>query len=220
MQLNLFTVLVIFVTAFFCEGSLRGSDLSFERFVESNYGLELATERTRILTNSNFTCISPGSAAGEVTETCSYHGVCQSDGQCYCDLKYATYPEDSVTQCNYHRKSRFIAFVWHLFFGLEADAGEWYLGNKDYATFEVVLFLPALIGFTCVFAIFGCCIDACNPKKEKKSSNEKGEATMCCGFLGILLGVLSMLAMFGWWGFELWSLSTFHRTDVNGIDMW
>lgn len=200
-------------------GSLRRTnDLSFETFVEKHHGL---VESHRILNHNNFSCIAPGSAIGEVTTTCSNNGVCQSDGHCYCNNKYATYPEDSDTECNYHRKSRFIAFAWHLFFGLESGAGEWYLGNNDYATFEVVLFIPALIGFTCLFGIFGCCIDMCNQKKDTLSStNEKGEATQCCGLIGLVLGICSVFAMFGWWSFELWSIATYNRTDGNGVDTW
>lgn len=216
MQFNVITlVLLLLVNIGFSVGAsdfLRKSSNNnvaetFEEFVDRQFH--------RTLSHSNFTCITPGSAVGEVTETCSNHGVCQSNGHCYCSLKYATYPDDSDTECNYHRKSRFIAFCWHLFFGLEAGAGEWYLGNKDYATFEVVLFFPALIGFIIVFGCFGCCVDMAQEKKGNEA-----ETTKCCGCIGAVLGVCSVIAMFGFWGYELWAIATYHRTDGNGVDTW
>lgn len=202
----------IVFTAFYLNNIYAQQFLRKYLEVENRHVEIINNNISRSLSNTNFTCIGPGNNVGDITSTCSNHGICQSDGHCYCNFKYATYPKNSETQCNYRRKSRFNAFVLHLFFGLETGAGEWYLGNKDYATFEVVLFFPAIIGFTFVFVLFGCVIDIC--------CDTDGGAINSCGVMGVIIGILSVLAMVGFWGYELWAIATYNRTDGNGVKTW
>lgn len=203
-----------------CDGYLRGDATEFvsdshdvltkkfEVFLEKRPVHSINDHKNRIL--SVVSCYTNQSEIGTVTPSCSNRGVCMSNGQCYCAPHYTTYPKDSNVGCDYKRKSRLAAFAWHLFFGLETGAGEWYLGNTDYATFEVVLFFPAIIGFTCVFGLFGCCLDILKQDNENRCSH-------FCIFIGVILGVLSVLSMFGFWGFELYSIATGERLDHNGV---
>jgi hypothetical protein len=153
---------------------------------------------------SQVNCSSGGELVGSVTASCSNRGACMLDGECYCAPHYTTH--NSEIGCNYLRKSRLDAFAWHMFFGLEFGAGEWYLGNKDYGTFEVVLFIPGPIILGIIFGVFGC------------MSGEKPDGVdRPCIMCGKFWGALCASAMFCFWGYELWAIATGTRLDGNGV---
>jgi hypothetical protein len=170
---------------------------------QSEFGVQVVKE-SRILSQVN--CSYNGEIVGTITASCSDRGVCMSDGNCYCAPHYTTHNSD--VGCNYERKSRLGAFAWHVFFGWEFGAGEWYLGNNDYATFELVLVIPAAIAFSILFGCFGMCAGA-----GEDLANDDNGYRQC----GKIWGSLCAIAMFGFWGYELWAIATGTRLDGNGV---
>ena len=146
--------------------------------------------------NDQNNCTLNGDTIETSSKTCSYNGICLDTGYCKCNSEYATYPTNSNKQCNYLRKSRLIAILLHFFLGFEFGAGEYYLGNIDLATIQLMLCLPLI----CVTSLIISAI-------TKKSENEWSS----------ILTLFIFLGMFGFWIIDLIKIVDGSRKDGNGI---
>ena len=141
-------------------------------------------------------CTLNGDTINTKSQTCSYNGICTETGYCNCDYEYATYPDDAKKQCNYNRKSRLTAILLHLFFGLCFGGGEYYLGNTDLGTIQLLLFLPLIFLISVISAAI-C----------QKDENVCGKS----------LTTMITLAMFIFWIVDLVKIIDGSRKDGNGV---
>ena len=146
--------------------------------------------------NEQNNCTLNGDTIETSSKTCSYNGICLDTGYCKCDLEYATYPSNSKKQCNYMRKSRLIAILLHFFLGFEFGACEYYLGNIDLCTIQLMLCMPLI----CVCSMV---IDVITKKTENECSS--------------ILSLFILLGMFGFWLIDLIKIVDGSRKDGHGI---
>ena len=129
-------------------------------------------------------------------------GVCSGD-LCICEENYLTvnnkYIKSNGVFCNYHLKSRYIAFLLELFFPF--GVGHFYSGKIILASIKIGLF--ALMILMCCSVL--CCVNA--------------KVVNTCSFIICLILVLSILALFIMEIFDLISYGLGIYTDGNGIDM-
>ena len=119
---------------------------------------------------------------------------------CECHKGYDTYPEDSVTKCNYKKKSQLKAFLLELI--LCYGAGHFYIHNYKRA-------IPKLI----VFAFFYCLFIALRIITKAKEENKKANL-----IISISAGV-SLVGMITWQIIDLVGFGKNQFDDENSIGL-
>ena len=157
-------------------------------------------------------------------EGCNYRGNCKSDGDCVCDDGYAT-SDDSQTQCDYKMKSRLIAFLLQLFLGAFSGAGEWYLGNVDYAIGQLLLCIGGFCFIICFMPILFACFSIEKKETESKTVDFTVDTTdenECCNniilIIYTLFATLIPVGITIWWIYDLVMIANGTRTDHNGME--
>jgi hypothetical protein len=108
------------------------------------------TSYTKIIHNRNisFVCIQ-----NNTYDSCNRHGICINDTYCECNKRYATYPINNMTMCNYKQKDKLTALYLEIFLGLFIGAGKIYIGELFYGLFQFALCVLTIIISTCVILV-------------------------------------------------------------------
>lgn len=154
------------------------------------------TNKTHIL--GNFTC-----EPGKVAKVCSYHGICQDDGNsCVCNDGYTSSTSLSSgenLQCDYKQKDTLTAFLLELFLG-EFGAGYFYLGLIPLAVGRLCLFV-----FGSIPLIFIVCMGVLVDSEE------------CVFVVATCYGCLWTCAITGWWFASMVMIAQGTILDGNGM---
>eukprot|EP01097_Dermamoeba_algensis_P007503 TRINITY_DN4738_c0_g1_i1.p1 TRINITY_DN4738_c0_g1~~TRINITY_DN4738_c0_g1_i1.p1 ORF type:complete len:201 (-),score=4.10 TRINITY_DN4738_c0_g1_i1:158-760(-) len=146
--------------------------------------------------SANFT-VTPSTTQAPVytcPANCSGGGTCDtSSGQCIC------FPDYTMYDCSYHKKSRLTAFLLSFFLGL-FGVDRFYLGFKWQAALK--LLLGILICCTCCTTLF-----------FYKSTRNRDS----WGFFIALFWCVINLATFCWWLLDLIIIGTGQLGDDNGV---
>ena len=129
-------------------------------------------------------------------------GVCNGN-ECVCEEGYLTVNNKNVQNngvfCNYHLKSRFIAFILEFFFPF--GVGHFYSGNIVLAIIKLALFIVLIC--TCCAVL--CCVT--------------GKVINACSFIICLIVVLCIIGIAFMEIFDLVSYGLGLYSDGNGIGM-
>jgi hypothetical protein len=70
---------------------------------------------------------------------CSTNGFCLNNLTCLCGVSFTSFPENSIYQCCYKRRSQINAFLLEFF--VSFGAGHMYTGRGDYAGSKITILL-------------------------------------------------------------------------------
>ena len=129
-------------------------------------------------------------------------GYCNGN-ECICEEGYLTVNNKNIQNngvfCNYHVKSKFIAFLLEFFFPF--GVGHFYSGNVVLAVIKLALFIVLIC--TCCAVL--CCVT--------------GKIVNCCSFVICTIVVLCIIGIAFMELFDLISYAFGFYTDGNGINL-
>ena len=142
-------------------------------------------------------------------------GLCESN-QCICEESYATinnkYIQSNGISCNYHLKSRFVAFLLEFFFPF--GVGHFYAGKTILAA--VKLGILVLIISTCCCVL---CFVASKKRTNENANDDSNEKSNACSFIVCIIFVLSLIGLVIMEVFDLVCYGLGLYLDGNGVPM-
>ena len=159
------------------------------------------TSQVANITCGAYTCVSSNS-------TCFIDNVNQANKTCICSDQYATFPHDSLLQCNYQRKSQLTAFLLEFF--ITFGAGHFYV---EFYQFAIPKFCFWLIG---LFLYIAYRIIS-NKKKDEDEDDDDNEDTT-----NLILALISCIFCYGMLVWQIADVILFgvnYYTDGNLINL-
>lgn len=172
---------------------------------------EKFSARVLDLTTPKFNC-TPGVRDG----ACSYHGICQDQGNsCYCDKGFIDWPTLASTslnsRCNYTQENMITVFVLQVipFTSVPTAAGLFLMGQIGLAVAQFMTFWGGVV-FICIVAV-GC---GWNLGSDKTKSEKSKEST--AAGIGCCVGCIWASAFVAMWIYTAIITSNGSLTDRNG----
>jgi hypothetical protein len=172
----------------------------YDSEIENLKGYQMASNQ---ISSPSFRNLATFKCENEATD-CSGHGTCNEDkNACICQKEWATFPDDSQPQCNYHKKRQLVAFLFEFFLGF--GAGHFYCENYVNASLKLVSFL------------FGICI-ICLLPLSAKFINDKCESD-CLVITTSCFYYLCAMGLAFWFIYDLVIFGMNKYLDGNGIPL-
>ena len=141
----------------------------------------------------------------EPTTTCNGNGLCKPDGTCLCHSKYATYPDNNPTECNYRRKYQLTAFLLHTFLG-GFGAGHFYIDDVSGGVGQLALSIIIPLVLSVIVCMFACiCF-----------KNDLGKTLM--GAV-VVIWVVCWIGVIAWWVVDMVRFADNYYDDSNGVSL-
>ena len=168
-----------------------------------NYKSKTITQKLLYFVFIGFSLIKSTNSACNSLNCPPLRGLCNGN-ICVCEESYITVNNDKVHNngifCNYHEKSRFIAFLLEFFFPF--GVGHFYSGKTLLAVIKLGLFV-ILICMCC--SVLGCVV---------------GKAINACSVIICLIVVLCIISLIVLQIFDLVSYGLGLYSDGNGVEMY
>jgi len=197
----LFIFLTSFIISFTKTQDANNSKLTlYESEIENLKGYQMATKQ---IASNSFRNLAIFKCENDERD-CSGHGTCNEEkNACICTEEWATFPEDSNQQCNYHKKKQLAAFLFEFFLGF--GAGHFYCENYTIASLKLTSFL------------FGICI-ICLLPLTAKFINDRCESDSMVILTSCFYYLCAMGLAF-WFIYDLVIFGMNKYKDGNGIPL-